>query len=344
MLTERQSLILKQIVDTYSATGEPVGSKSLAQRLPIRVSSATIRNDMSILSANDYIEKLHTSSGRVPSERGYRYYLDHLAEPAPPDAQYQQYIQELLGGSFQQLDDIVRQSAEVLSELTEYPAITISPESQTGEIVQHLQVLKLNGHHLMAVVIMNTGQVENQAFVVHEDWSTAQLEKATNILNETYAEQPFSLVVKDLATNRLQSLAAVVPNLAVLRHVFQYVLQKFTRDQFFLSGRTKLFPVGVANADDYGQSNSLVDINDDLLSIVDGVISPLSVQLGFELPNNSLRSYSIVSGLYDVGVHGIGRIAIIGPTRMEYPKVMGLVDAFRTELQNRISGYYHGYE
>ena len=127
MLTQRQKKILQAIVRQYTSTGQPVGSKHLAEKLPFKVSSATVRNEMAVLEDNDLILKEHSSSGRIPSKRGYRYYVDNLLDPQAVTDNDLVVIQNSLGTGFQKIDEIISHSADILSNLTSYTAFTLLP-------------------------------------------------------------------------------------------------------------------------------------------------------------------------------------------------------------------------
>ncbi|USS87364.1 heat-inducible transcriptional repressor HrcA [Fructilactobacillus hinvesii] len=344
MLTDRQNLILKQIVDAYSQTGEPVGSKSLAKRLPIKVSPATIRNEMGVLSDNHFIEQVHTSSGRIPSYQGYRYYVDHLTKPIPLEVQARDYITEMLSGSFEQLDDIVRQSADLLSQITDYTALTFTPMLQQQDVVDYFRLTQINRQNFMAIMMMKSGLVQSQPFLTEQPLTSADSNQAENWLNQHLRGHSLSQVTKELEPG-LASDQQQLSDFGQIGRAFVLVANKLRDEQFFVSGRSNLFhgvnPETFANIKPvYSSLSSAADL-ETLLQSSDQAIS---VKLGSELHNDLWRNYSIISGTYDAGEHGMGRIAVIGPTRMFYPRVMGLVDAFRSELQTRIQSYYQDYD
>ncbi|ANZ58111.1 heat-inducible transcriptional repressor HrcA [Fructilactobacillus lindneri] len=343
MLTERQNLILKYIVDDYSETGDPVGSKVLAKKLPISVSSATIRNEMVVLSNLHLIDQVHTSSGRIPSNQGYRYYVDNLAKPLPLDSKYRDYISNSLSGSFRQIDDIVRQSAKILSQVTDYAAMTFSPENSSNDIINHFQLVRLNDHHLMAVIVMENEQVESQSFLVKQTVTVNQIEMTTNFLNQHLSGLTTSQTMIRIQSGFFDNLKRYIKDTTSILNAFRYLIQKVVSDRYFVSGRLNLFNQK-HDLENAKPLYSFLNENSRLTEILNHSSQPISVQIGPELQDDVLKDYSLIAGTYDVGIHGIGRIAVIGPTRMEYPKVLGLVDAFRVEMQEQIKNYYHSYD
>ncbi|WP_429970819.1 heat-inducible transcriptional repressor HrcA [Fructilactobacillus sp. Tb1] len=345
MLTERQSMILKYIIDDYSKTGVPIGSKALAEQLPIDVSSATIRNEMAVLNKQHLIEKLHTSSGRVPSNEGYRYYIDHLTKPVKLDNKHLQYISEMLDGSFQQIDDLVRQSADVLSNITDYTALTFTPELKTENTVKHLQLVNIGMNRMMVVIVMGNEQVENQSFLVTKHYTDSQLTQATNLLNERLVGKTAREVKQAFQSELLTDLHAYLSDTAQFVQAIRSILTKIDDDHYFVSGRMNMFEQN--GKQDFSKIKPLYSMfnNDDGIdSLLEKSLQPISVKIGSEIDNDQLKDYSIITGTYDLGNHGVGRIALIGPTRMSYPNMLGVVDAFRHELKDRISGYYRSYD
>ena len=152
MLTQRQKKILQAIVRQYTSTGQPVGSKHLAEQLPFKVSSATIRNEMAALEDQGLVTKEHSSSGRVPSKAGYRFYVDHLLDPGAVTDNDLVVIQNSLGTSFQKIDEIVSHSADILSDLTSYTAFTLKPE-QSDIHLSGFRVVPLGNQKVIAILV-----------------------------------------------------------------------------------------------------------------------------------------------------------------------------------------------
>src|SRR5699024_196680 len=181
MLTERQLLILHVIIDDFIKTAQPVGSRAIAKKHQISYSPATIRNVMADLEEMGLIEKTHSSSGRIPSERGYRYYVDHLVSPYISTGHIEVF-QHLLQNDSLEKEQIIQQSADILSELTNYASIVLGPRVFETKLKQ-LQIVPLSSQAAVAILITDTGHVEHRAFTIPEEIESVDLEKMVNILN-----------------------------------------------------------------------------------------------------------------------------------------------------------------
>lgn len=200
MLTQRQKQILQAIVRQYTATGQPVGSKVLADKLPIKVSSATIRNEMAVLEREGFVKKEHSSSGRVPSKQGYRYYVDHLLDPAAVTDSDLMVIQNSLGADFHKIDEIVSHSADILSALTSYTAFTLKPEQKDVHL-SGFRLVPLGNQKVIAILVTDSGEVESQSFTLPKNLDTQALEAVVRLINDQLVGLPLVTVVKHLQTD-----------------------------------------------------------------------------------------------------------------------------------------------
>lgn len=240
MLTQRQALILKNIIRIYTQTEQPVGSKHLMNELPIQVSSATIRNDMAKLEEMGLLDKTHSSSGRIPSISGYRYYLDHLLEPSDVSSNDLAIIQQTFNQQYQMIDDIVEQSATILSTLTSYTAITLGPDVQDIKL-DGFRLVALGNHQVMAILVTSAGTVQNQIFQVPESISGEDLEKAVRIINDQLVGQPLAVVAKRIQTDVPQMLMKYVSSPTGFLDIFGDVLKKAGSDHFYVGGSFESF-------------------------------------------------------------------------------------------------------
>ena len=180
MLTERQKLILSLIIQDFTNSGQPVGSKSLMEE-GVKASSATIRNDMKALEELGMLEKTHSSSGRIPSVSGYRYYVDHLLTPAKVSNQEVAQIRNSLKKDIHEIDDIIQQSAKILSQVTSYTAFSLGPEMKDRTLTG-FRIVPLNDRQILAIIVTDKGNVESQVFRVPENVESQDLEKMVHIV------------------------------------------------------------------------------------------------------------------------------------------------------------------
>lgn len=182
MLTERQRMILNAIIDDYIRSAEPVGSRSISKRGDVNFSPATIRNEMADLEELGYLEQPHTSAGRIPSHKGYRYYVDHLVRLDRLSSEDVLRLKSVFAEKITAMEEIVQHTASILSQLTNYTSIALGPEVFDASL-RHFQLLPLNENTAVAIVVTSTGHVENKTVTLPEGVSASELETVVNLLN-----------------------------------------------------------------------------------------------------------------------------------------------------------------
>lgn len=346
MLTKRQEAILQAIVRQYTATGQPVGSKHLTGKLPMKVSSATIRNEMAVLEHQGLVKKEHSSSGRVPSKNGYRYYVDHLLDPNSVSENDLVVIQNSLGTNFRELDEIVSRSADILSKLTSYTAFTLKPEQKDARL-SGFRLVPLGNHKVIAILVTDTGEVANESFTIPREMDPEALEAVVRMVNDKLAGKTLVEVVQRLQTDIPVQLTNYMQSPEGFLDIFDSVLTKAEREHFFVGGRLNLLGLSSSQQpDEIKALYELLDAKDRLSSIINSDASDtgISVKIGHEIANSDLlNNYSLITAKYDVDQYGEGIIAVLGPTAMPYSRTIGIVDAFRRELAKRLLDYYHHY-
>ena len=347
MLTQRQKKILQAIVRQYTSTGQPVGSKHLAEKLPFKVSSATVRNEMAVLEDNDLILKEHSSSGRIPSKRGYRYYVDNLLDPQAVTDNDLVVIQNSLGTGFQKIDEIISHSADILSNLTSYTAFTLKPEQESVRL-SGFRVVPLGNHKVIAILVTDSGEVENQSFTLPPDIDTDAMQAVIRMINDQLVGLPLSEVVKRLKDDIPLQVLHYMHSPDGFLDIFDNVLSQAARERFFVGGRLNLLDFASAHDPHAIQSlYGLLDKNDNLSNILDSTLTSdngVNVKIGQEISKNKLLDdYSLITASYNVEQYGRGIIAVLGPTRMPYSRTIGIVNAFRQELAKRLLDFYRHY-
>lgn len=349
MITDRQALILKAIVQQYIETGQPVGSKALMDLLPTHVSSATIRNDMASLEKDGLIEKIHLSSGRIPSVRGYRYYLDNLLKPINISDQTSELIQsDFAKQEFNRIDEIVAQSAKILSTLTSYTAIALGPESKNTKLTG-FRIVELNDNHIMAIIVTSDGAVFNQVYKVPRNSSGEQIEEIVRIINDQLVGETLATVSHRLQTDFPQLVSRYLQTPNGFLAMFDRFLDKVTADHFFVDGKSNLFNyVDARNTSNLKYLYSLFDSDYYLARLLgldqndthDEDEHGIQVHLGYELDPQTLKNCSLITAKYSVGSHGQGLIALLGPTNMPYSQLIGLIASLRQELAKQLREYF----
>lgn len=344
MLTERQELILKTIIQDFTNTHEPVGSKTVMNQLPIKVSSATIRNEMAVLEDKGLIEKTHSSSGRIPSTEGYRYYLDNLVQPLQlPEEMYHE-IGYQFDQPFNQVDEIVREAAKILSDLTDYTAFAEGPEAK-DVMITGFRIVPLAPRQVMAILVTSDGGVKNQVYTLPRHISGEEIEQAVRLINDQLVGRNLKDINKDTFA-QLSSNNVVGKNLPEFLELLESVIKDAASEQMYVDGQLNL--LNNAENSDLQEIKSLYELINsnhlagELIDLSDNQKEkyPVHVRLGSELQNDLLKDFSLVTAEYSVGNYGRGTIAILGPRNMPYSEMIGLMEYFRQELARKLLDYY----
>ncbi|XJZ69443.1 heat-inducible transcriptional repressor HrcA [Lactobacillus delbrueckii subsp. bulgaricus] len=344
MLTKRQELILKTIIQDFTKTHEPVGSKTVMNQLSIKVSSATIRNEMAVLEEHGLIEKTHSSSGRVPSTEGYRYYLDNLVQPLQlPEEMYNQ-IGYQFDQPFNQVDEIVKEAARILSDLTDYTAFAEGPEDKNVSITG-FRIVPLAPRQVMAILVISDGSVKNQLYTLPRHISGDEVEQAARLINDQLVGKNLSEINKQ-TFEQLYSSQIVGKNAPEFLELLESVIKDAASEQMYVDGQLNLLN-NIENSDLKAIKSLYELINSS--SLAGELISsysdspshyPVHVRLGAELENDLLKDFSLVMAEYSVGRYGRGTIALLGPRHMPYSEMIGLMEYFRQELARKLLDYY----
>ncbi|ASZ07297.1 MULTISPECIES: heat-inducible transcriptional repressor HrcA [Enterococcus] len=339
MLTQRQSDILRLIIQNYTSSGVPVGSKTLMAE-GIEASSATIRNDMKALEEDGLLLKTHSSSGRIPSAAGYRYYVDHLLKPTRVTNDDLQVIRQSLGKEFHEINEIIRQSAEILSELTSYTTFSLGPEVKDRRLTG-FRIVPLNHRQIIAIVVTDKGNVESQVFTLPANLGSQDLEKMVRLVNDRLVGDPLMTVYQKLRTEIPMILHKYFQSTEGISYLFDAVLGQVFEDKIYVSGQMNLLDYEPhQDLNQFKSMFSLMRDSDELTQMIVPMDSNIHIKIGSELGNDLLQNMSMIQASYEIDGHGRGTIALLGPTSMPYSRMFGLVDVYRKELANRLADYY----
>jgi heat-inducible transcriptional repressor len=324
MLTERQEQVLKLIIEEYIKTAEPIGSRTLSKILDY--SPATIRNEMADLEDMGYIEKTHTSSGRVPSDKGYHYYIDRLVADDDLYDESFNIIDQLFERVDIKRDEAIKQAMNLLSQLTNYTTIALG-NAAYGSKVKKIELIPLSGSSCVLLVVTNYGHVESKQIALPEDTSIEDMKRVIEIFNEILYDVPINQVSEklhyEINTERIKDIMAY--NQTII-DTFLEAFTKFTQSKFYLSGRNKV--LYQPEFSDVGRVRELLTFfeqNDIFKLVEDTQQQGLSVRIGKENQIKAMRDCTVITVPYQLNDREAGTIAIVGPTRMEYQKVIPLV-------------------
>ncbi|WP_438763612.1 heat-inducible transcriptional repressor HrcA [Enterococcus sp. AZ194] len=343
MLTQRQNNILRLIIQNYTSNGSPVGSKKLMED-GIQASSATIRNEMKSLEDVGLLLKTHSSSGRIPSMAGYRYYVDHLLKPTRVNNDDMQVIHQSFGQEFHEINEIIRQSAEILSSLTSYTAFSLGPEIKERRLTG-FRIVPLNDRQIIAIIVTDKGNVESQVFTIPTAISSPDLEKMVQIINDKLVGQPLLTVYQKLRTEIPMILHKYFQTTEGILDLFDSVFGQTFEEKIYVSGKMNV--LNFEPQQDLNQFKSMVSFmkdSDGLTQLLAPINGSIQIRIGSEMGNELLQNMSMIQATYEIENHGRGTIALLGPASMPYSRMFGLVDTFRNELGSKLAEYYRSLE
>lgn len=343
VLSERQLNILHMLVKIYTETGVPVSSKTLMNH-GINASSATIRNDLAKLEEFELIQKMHSSSGRVPSIKGYRFYVDHLMTPVEMTNHEVIKIRQMLNQRYNATNEIIEQSAKILSDLTSYTAFSLGPEVKERKLTG-FRIVPLNRNQLIAIIVTDQGYVESQVFSIPNDISSEDIEKMIRIINDRLVGENLLTVYHKLRTEIPLVLQKYFSNSSNVLYLFEEVFNQAFDDQIYISGGMNLLNSEVlTDVAEFKSIYSLISDSDKLTEILLPDTTGIDIKIGDEIENELLLNMSLITASYEVPEHGKGVIALLGPTSMSYSKLLGLVNVFKDELSGHLDSYYRSLE
>lgn len=341
LMDDRKSRVLQAIIDDYVATAEPVGSRTLARKYQLGVSPATIRNEMADLEELGFLEQPHTSAGRVPSNRGYRYYVDCLMEAQDLTPAEEEQIRQVFQRRVSELDTLIQQTARLLSETTHYTSLVSGP--QTGKAHFHqLQIVPLDEERALLVMVTDTGMVENQVIEVPVEVTLLECKRISGIITEQLRGQSLDRLNAS-AVRQLQNELSRYR--ALLEQTMYFLVSRSNsseQERVFLGGTTNMLAQPeFRNVDKLRALLQVLEqerLVQDILLDEHGAVAPtgVHVQIGEEIRLREMQDCSLITATYRVGDETIGRIGVLGPRRMEYGKVVAVVQEVADRLSDQL--------
>lgn len=327
MLNKRQSELLKLIVEDYVKTARPVSSKSLCDILDC--SSATIRNEMSYLEENGLLEKTHISSGRIPSEKGYRYYVDNIMEPKELTGEDMLRLQSIFQNQSLMLDDTILQSMEIISELTSYTAVVLGNSSKENR-VSKVEVVPINDYNLIALVITDKGHVENRNIIVNERISVDEIRQTVDLINKLIVGTPIDEVSEKLEYEVKPIIGKYAKQHEALYNAFYNAFSDFASNSNVKMKGTN----NILMQPEFNDADRIREIlnkfeNKEMINSIKEEDNGINIYIGSE--NDFDDDVTIIKTKYSVNGEE-GTIALIGPKRMEYDRVTTLLKFIKDNI------------
>lgn len=334
VLDKRKKEILQAVVDEYINTAEPVSSGTLVKKYGLSYSSATVRNELSELEQNGYLDKPHTSAGRIPSEKGYRFYVDELVNEEDISLEEIKYIQNKLSTKVNEIEDLTKIATTTLSEITHYTTMAIGPKTNM-QIIQEMKFVLLGSRMLMVVIVTDSGLIKETIIKYDEDVTHSQAETLNNLFNTKLKGKPLSKIDKPMEEYIMSELNYSVD---VIRPIIEQINKVIEEEnQIYLQGAKKSFDLPEFKSLEIAKN--FINILDEKQLVLDmlnsGIAEDINVYIGDENDNDQLKDFSIVTFKHSVGDKDLGTIGIIGPKRMDYSKVISVMKYISKKMQEK---------
>lgn len=339
--TAKEQLLLKHLTEQYILDGTPVGSKALAENPQLNVSSATIRNVMADLEAKGYVSSPHTSAGRVPTQQGYRLFVDNLLTLQPINRIDLTQVSRQLDPDMT-AQELVESASGILSEVTQMAGlVTIPKRDQT--ILRHLEFLPLNDQRVLVILVLDDHEVQNRVIQTEQEYSEVQLREAANYLNQSYV----GLDVTQIRRHLIESMQNDRDNMNSLMTLAIDIAEQSLPGEAESSGDYVL--AGQENLLDLGQGSTIEDLRalfqafgtkNDILDLLDRSMESQCIQLfiGHESGYEILDDCSVVTSAYQINGQQVGVLGVVGPTRMPYQRIIPAVDVTARLLSAALGG------
>ena len=328
MLTERQRKILKLIVERYIESPTPVGSKVVSKI--INCSPATVRNEMGELEKYGLLEKTHTSSGRVPSEAGYRYYVDNLMELKKMNSEDIVKLGIVFNNQQLALSDVITKSLQVISDMMNYTTVVLGSTSHEN-LLKQIEVVPIDDVSMAVIIVTDRGHVEHKTIKL-QDVSLEEVKKTVGLINNLISGTPIDEVSKKLEYEIKPIIGNYVRQHEQLYNAFYHVFTDFTNQEINIMGRNKMLeqPEFSSNIDKIKTVFNKLEDHEVLTNIVEDNDNNIRVYIGNE--NNIDSDVTVVKTKFKNGPEE-GTIAIVGPKRMEYDRVVSLLEYMRENIE-----------
>lgn len=329
MLNSRQEELLKLIVEDYIKTARPVSSNALCNTL--NVSSATIRNEMALLEDEGLLEKTHISSGRVPSEKGYRYYVDNIMKPKELTGDDMLKLQTIVHNSSIVLDDYIAKSVEIVSEMTNLTAVVLGDSSNENK-VSKVEVVPISENNLIAIIVTDKGHVEHKNIIIEEKVSIDDIKKTVDIISKIVIGTPIDQLSSKLEFEVKPVIGNYIEQHEALYNAFYNAFSDFTTPSYTMKG-TK----NILMQPEFNDVDKIRDIiskfeDKDVVNSIKETDNGINIYIGSE--NEFDDDVTVIKSKYNVNGEE-GTIALIGPKRMEYDRVISLLDYIMKNINDK---------
>lgn len=344
MLDERKIKVLYAIIESYINTAEPIGSRTISKDYNIGVSSATIRNEMSDLEEMGYLAKTHLSSGRVPSDKGYRLYVDNLMElkNSKNDIKKKDSIKRILEEESKEIEQLILNSSKLLSQITNYTSLALSPKQKETKI-RHIQLLPIDKNQILLIVVNESGIIKNTIFNMEDSIPEDQLSRITNLLNKKLKNHSFYEIDEKLNEELFKDFYKYKGIIEEIIPIIGRSIGSMDTIELYSDGLTRL--LSFPEYKDIDRVKSIISFIEDKnqlmdLLLMDNKDKDIDISIGTENIYVPVRECSIITATYKLEGETLGKIGIIGPTRMNYFELIKTLKIFSENISEIINNNY----
>ncbi|HHV63178.1 MAG TPA: heat-inducible transcription repressor HrcA [Firmicutes bacterium] len=328
IMNERKKRILQAVTDDYISTAEPVGSRTIARRYNLGISPATIRNEMADLEESGYLEQPHTSAGRIPSDKGYRFYVDSLMQARPLSKEQQARIYRELKRRQHEIEALIQHTAKLIADLTSCAALILCPRLQ-DRVLKHIELIPLNEENVLVILVTSPGFVETRVVEIPHPISAEELRKVAEFLNAHLQ----GMIVSNIRVSLLKQLhLELVRYNSLLEGTLDLIIKTIRK-----SGKERVYREGTMHILEQPEFRDIEKVkplfeflgeDDTLIDILGNASShgELRVVIGKEHEMAEIRDCSMISAPYGIRGNIVGILAVLGPTRMDYARIISLVE------------------
>lgn len=340
-LSDRKQKILQAIIDEYIDTAEPVGSRAISKKNELGLSSATIRNEMADLEDMGYLIQPHTSAGRIPSDVGYRFYVNSLMRRYQMSVETVEKLQEILTERVSQLETVIKKASLIASTLTEYTTVVTSPRLNSA-VIKKIELVNLGLGNVMVVVITGTGIIKNQTVAIDVDDSTAA--RLTEVLNSRIA----GLTAESLTLDKVKAIGDEIDGIVdaktlinILNFVYEAIDSLDQTDVYVNNAQSILSYPEFSDVNKAKEMLTFLENKDKMIKLIGSPKDDVDVKIGAENEFAELSNSSLVAVNYKMGNRVVGRIGVIGPKRMDYAKVIASLDCISNNVDKILGQLYN---
>jgi heat-inducible transcriptional repressor len=332
--------VLRALISQYVRSGEPVGSKTLVDKFGLGVSSATVRNELSALEEAGLIQQPHTSAGRVPTDAGYRYFVDRWGGGVRLPERESRQVRQFFGEPRWELEEALRQTASLLSQLTDTAALVFVPAVERS-VIRHVELVALAGGRAMVVVVTDTGRVYNHAIARGEDLADEDLHRVGGLLNALVVDKPLEEAAATIKSNVERFVDTEREVVTTVVQTLQEEIVRQDAEKVFLEGTSNIIDEHkFADLETVRHVIEALEHRRLLLEVLADALSVghVSVRIGAENSLEEMQQCSVVMAPYGAEDHPLGSLGVVGPTRMDYRRTIAAVHEVAANLGRMLSG------